>query len=171
MNNNISFFNFYWEDLTNPPFEKILNATQVVDFIIRHKKGKVLIHCHAGMGRTALLVGTYLLYAGIAQDDKDAIKITKAQREKCFGKSYNVNYMKSFYEYLMSLRHIFPQHHQIHHHHHAASKKLKHEELTFRQIMKNQNLLLHGEERRFIKFVPKVLHKTLEKIKELEEKD
>jgi hypothetical protein len=37
--------------------------------------------------------------------------------------------------------------------------------------MKNQNLLLHGEERRFIKFVPKVLHKTLEKIKELEEKD
>jgi hypothetical protein len=49
------------------------------------------------MGSTALLVGTYLLYSGIAKDDKDAIAITRKSRDKCFGKSYNVDFMKKFY--------------------------------------------------------------------------
>jgi hypothetical protein len=60
------------------------------------------------MGRTALLVGAYLLYSGIATDDKDAIKITKASRPKCFEKSYNVKFMKEFNHYLKNLRMIFP---------------------------------------------------------------
>jgi protein-tyrosine phosphatase len=60
------------------------------------------------MGRTALLVGAYLLYSGIAIDDKDAIKITKASRPKCFEKSYNVKFMKEFHHYLKNLRMIFP---------------------------------------------------------------
>jgi protein tyrosine phosphatase domain-containing protein 1 len=80
----------------------------VVDFIIRNNNGKVLVHCHAGMGRTALLVGAYLLYSGIATDDKDAIKIAKASRPKCFEKSYNVKFMKEFNHYLKNLRMIFP---------------------------------------------------------------
>ena len=70
--------------------------------------GKILIHCHAGMGRTALLVGTYLLYSGIAKDDQEAIAITRKSRGKCFGKSYNVTFMKKFYEKLKELRTIFP---------------------------------------------------------------
>jgi protein-tyrosine phosphatase len=60
------------------------------------------------MGRTALLVGTYLLYSGIAKDDKDAIAITRKSRDKCFGKSYNVDFMKKFYQKLQELRMIFP---------------------------------------------------------------
>ena len=107
MNNGISFFNFHWKDLTNPSFEVILGITQVADFMI-NQGGKILIHCHAGMGRTALLVGTYLLYSGIAKDDKEAIAITKKSRSKCFGKGYNVDFMKTFYEKLKELRMIFP---------------------------------------------------------------
>ena len=60
------------------------------------------------MGRTALLVGAYLLYSGMATDDKDAIKITKASRPKCFEKSNNVKFMKEFNNYLRNLRIIFP---------------------------------------------------------------
>jgi protein-tyrosine phosphatase len=60
------------------------------------------------MGRTALLVGAYLLYSGVATDDKDAIKITRASRPKCFEKSYNVKFMKEFNHYLKNLRMIFP---------------------------------------------------------------
>jgi protein tyrosine phosphatase domain-containing protein 1 len=47
MNEGISFFNFYWPDLTNPTFDMLLNTTQVMDFIIK-QGGKVLVHCHAG---------------------------------------------------------------------------------------------------------------------------
>ncbi len=107
MNNGINFFNFHWADLTNPSFEKILSVTQVVDFMI-NQGGKILIHCHAGMGRTALLVGTYLVYSGIAKDDQEAIAITKKSRGKCFGKTYNVTFMKKFNEKLKELRMIFP---------------------------------------------------------------
>ena len=72
MNNGISYFNFYWEDLTAPTFTKLLNTVQVMDFVIR-QGGKVLVHCHAGQGRTAILIGAYLIYSGLAKDDKEAI--------------------------------------------------------------------------------------------------
>ena len=59
-----------------------------MDFIIKNG-GKVLVHCHAGQGRTAILIGAYLIYSGIAKDGDDAIRLTKLGRPKCFSKSYN----------------------------------------------------------------------------------
>lgn len=47
-----------------------------MDFIIKGG-GKVLVHCHAGQGRTALVIGAYLIYSGIAADHKEAIKLTR----------------------------------------------------------------------------------------------
>lgn len=76
MQNGISFFNFFWKDLTNPSFERCLNCAQVMDFII--KKGeKVLVHCHAGQGRTALVIGACLIVSGFAKDDVEAIAQTR----------------------------------------------------------------------------------------------
>lgn len=122
------------------------------------------------MGRTAVLVGAYLIYSGVAQDDKEAIKITKANRPKCFEKSYNVKFMKEFYHYLKNLRMIFPASIL---HHSSPPKDSKppqiENHISLKQIMKKQNLLLHGEERRFIKFIPKVLHYVIIRLKELEE--
>ena len=43
-----------------------------MDFIIK-SGGKVLVHCHAGQGRTALLIGAYLIISGTAKDDKECI--------------------------------------------------------------------------------------------------
>lgn len=97
MNNGISFFNCFWKDLTNPSFEQMLNIVQVMDFTIR-QGGKVLVHCHAGQGRTASLIGAYLLYAGVAKNDEEAISITRAGRPKCFSKSNNRRFLKQFYE-------------------------------------------------------------------------
>lgn len=63
-----------------------------MDFIIKGG-GRVLVHCHAGQGRTALVIGTYLLYSGIAKDTDDAVKQTKKNRPKCFSKAYNVTFL------------------------------------------------------------------------------
>lgn len=35
---------------------------QIIDFNVKNK-GKVLVHCHAGQGRTGLVIGCYLIYA------------------------------------------------------------------------------------------------------------
>jgi len=108
MNNGISYFNCYWKDLTNPSFDQMLNITQVMDFIIKHGEGKVLIHCHAGRGRTALLIGAYLIFSGLARDDVEAIEQTKRGRPKCFSSGYNKKFMKLFFDDLSKLRNIFP---------------------------------------------------------------
>jgi protein tyrosine phosphatase domain-containing protein 1 len=59
-----------------------------MDFVIKNG-GKALVHCHAGQGRTALVIGAYLIYSGRAADDKEAIAQTRKNRVKCFKKSYN----------------------------------------------------------------------------------
>jgi len=64
-----------------------------MDFIIK-SGGKVLVHCHAGQGRTALVIGAYLIVAGIAKDHNDAIKLTRLNRPKCFSKGYNQRCIK-----------------------------------------------------------------------------
>lgn len=52
MNAGISYFNFYWEDLTKPSFVKCLKIVQVMHHLIvqggEKRKNKVLVHCHAG---------------------------------------------------------------------------------------------------------------------------
>ena len=78
-----------------------------MDFIIKNG-GKVLVHCHAGQGRTALVIGAYFIYAGIATDDKEAIRLTRLNRNKCFSKAYNQKFIKDFYEKLSDIRCIFP---------------------------------------------------------------
>lgn len=42
------------------------------------KLGKrVFVHCHAGTGRTALVICSYLLYSGMASSAQEAIRLTK----------------------------------------------------------------------------------------------
>ena len=107
MKNGISYFNFYWKDLTNPSNEKCLNTTQLMDYVIK-SGGKILVHCHAGQGRTALVIGAYLIYSGLAKDDKEAIMLTKKGRSKCFSKSYNKIFVKDFYKYIVDLKTLYP---------------------------------------------------------------
>ena len=153
MGHGVSYFNFFWKDLTNPSFEKLLNIVQVMDFIIK-QGGKVLVHCHAGQGRTAVVIGAYLIYAGLASNDKEAVAITKKGRMKCFSKGYNQECVRKFHEDLIKLRMIFPYHHQHQHNPKAAP----HGNITLHNVMQKQSMLLHGEERRFIRFMPKVIH-------------
>ncbi|CDW87041.1 protein tyrosine phosphatase domain-containing protein 1 [Stylonychia lemnae] len=151
MNSGIAFFNFFWKDLTNPTFERLLNSAQVMDYIIKGG-GKCLVHCHAGQGRTALIIGAYLIISGTASDDKEAIKQTKKNRPKCFSKSYNIKYMKTFYDKFVDLKVLFPSQQQ---------------KQSLKEILVKQGLLFHGDERKYTKFIPKVVNQALQSIKDI----
>lgn len=107
MNNNISFFNFFWEDLTNPSYEWCLNIVQVMQYIFDNQ-GKILVHCHAGQGRTAIIIGAFLLFSGQAKNAIDAIHLTRKNRLKCFSKKYNQSFLKGWEIWLANLKSIFP---------------------------------------------------------------
>ena len=54
------------------------------------KSNRVLVHCHAGQGRTAIVIGAYLIYANLASDTQDAVKKCQEGRAKLFtGYAYN----------------------------------------------------------------------------------
>ena len=72
------------------------------------RKNKLLVHCHAGQGRTAIIVGAYLLWANLATTADDAIRKCQAGRPKMFHKAKNQDYLRSFELYLREKRCLYP---------------------------------------------------------------
>ena len=48
---------------------------------------KIFVHCHAGMGRTGLIIASYLYYCGMAPSGEDAVYKAKSQRKGMLGKA------------------------------------------------------------------------------------
>ena len=71
------------------------------------RKNKILVHCHAGQGRTAIIIGAYLLFSQLAEDADDCIKKARAGRPKLFNKKYNRAYMYEFEKYLKTVRCLY----------------------------------------------------------------
>jgi len=60
--NNISFFNESWEDMTATTFEHMMRIMNIFYMSIVKNKGKISVHCHAGRGRTLLVICSWLIY-------------------------------------------------------------------------------------------------------------
>ena len=73
----INFYNFGWEDHQTTNFNIILKILKSLDFCLQGG-AKVAVHCHAGRGRTALVICCYLVYTGMSSDD--AIQLFKKKR-------------------------------------------------------------------------------------------
>lgn len=54
--------------MTTPPLETLLNIVQVMQNTIS-SGGKIALHCHAGLGRTGLVIACYLVYSGMPPQD------------------------------------------------------------------------------------------------------
>ena len=66
------------------------------------------MHCHAGQGRTAIIIGAYLLYANLTETADEAIRTCIAHRNKLFSNAYNKAYLQQFAQFLKQLRIVYP---------------------------------------------------------------
>jgi hypothetical protein len=103
----IYFYNFGWQDHCTTENSNILKICKTIDFAMLDGK-KAAFHCHAGRGRTGLIIAAYLIYKNNLTS-KDAIVQFQSRR---FGKSLTnsdqVETLKKFEKYLNSMKVIFP---------------------------------------------------------------
>jgi protein tyrosine phosphatase len=74
--------------------------------MIKIKKKKVLVHCHAGNGRTGIVVACYLIYT-YNYDAENAVKVLRSFRKKCIEKNAQMKYCIKFKQFIVQLRRIF----------------------------------------------------------------
>lgn len=119
------------------------------------KKGEsVLVHCHAGQGRTALVIAAYLMYTNVTNGVQDTIDYIRSKRQKCLKHDYNRKYLFEVEHAFKQLRQVFPI-------------KGVHFRYNIEDIIKHQLQLFHGEERIRYKYIPKVFDSCLVKLYQL----
>ena len=97
-----------FQDLKNPyTFNFILDVVKRMAFIIKYKKGRVLVHCHAGNGRTGIVnVCFFMFYFNLSYHD--ALKEVRSLRKKGVEKPEQELYCQKFEQYIKSLKDMFP---------------------------------------------------------------
>ena len=131
MHNRVEYYNMFWKDLSTPSHETTVKIVQLMHKTIieggPERRNKVLVHCHAGQGRTAIIIGAYLLYGGISNTAEEAVALSKKGRPKLFKNPYNAKYLVHFEEYLKEIRQLYP---------------LKAHDMTLKHILKKQRIIL-----------------------------
>ncbi|XP_049751772.1 protein tyrosine phosphatase domain-containing protein 1 isoform X1 [Elephas maximus indicus] len=143
MEAGIYFYNFGWKDYGVASLTTILDMVKVMTFALQ--EGRVAIHCHAGLGRTGVLIACYLVFATRMTADQ-AIIFVRAKRPNSIQTRGQLLCVREFTQFLIPLRNIFsccdPKAHAV----------------TLAQYLTRQRHLLHGYEARLLKHVPKIIH-------------
>ncbi|XP_063796819.1 protein tyrosine phosphatase domain-containing protein 1 isoform X1 [Pseudophryne corroboree] len=143
MEAEIYFYNFGWKDYGVASLTTILDMVKVMSFALQ--EGKVAIHCHAGLGRTGVLIACYLIYATRMTADQ-AILFVRAKRHNAIQTRIQLLCVREFTQFLTPLRNVF-----------SCSDPKAHA-VTLSQYLIRQQHLLHGYEARHLKYVPKIVH-------------
>ncbi|XP_033746120.1 protein tyrosine phosphatase domain-containing protein 1-like [Pecten maximus] len=154
MDNGIYFYNFCWPDYGVGTLSSILDMVKVMQFAV--SEGKVAVHCHAGLGRTGVMIATYLVFTNRISGNT-AIHYVRSQRPSSIQTRGQMEIIQEFEAYLKPFRIVF------------ASKAKDTHEFTLSHFLNRQKHVLHGYEARKLKFVPKVIYVTCERLLELAE--
>eukprot|EP00758_Cryptobia_borreli_P005883 Tbor_TRINITY_DN5010_c4_g1::TRINITY_DN5010_c4_g1_i1::g.14100::m.14100/K18078/PTPDC1; protein tyrosine phosphatase domain-containing protein 1 len=131
MKHNICYYEFPWPDMTAPNNEVILRSVQVMDSHIRRNE-KILVHCHAGLGRTGLLIACYLIYSK-RMSGPHAVQFVRKCRPGAVQTSKQTKFVLDFEEYLNRLFLVF----------HVSVTDAP---VTLNGFIARQRQILHGED-------------------------
>ena len=141
MPHGVSHYSFPWPDMGTPNFDIVLRTVQVMcDHV--SKGERFLVHCHAGLGRTGLMIACWIMYQ-FGYDAHETVERVRRQRPGSIQTSNQLKFVHDFHKYLLALREVFAEGESIDQH------------------LERQNAYLHGQEARALRYVPKLCHSTL----------
>ncbi|XP_061908729.1 protein tyrosine phosphatase domain-containing protein 1 [Entelurus aequoreus] len=142
MRNNIYFYNFGWSDYGVANLTTVLDMVKVMAFALQ--EGKVSVHCHAGLGRTGMLLACFLAYT-TRMTANQAILYVRAKRPGSIQTRGQLSCVRDFVRFLCPLRCVFSC---------AAPRS---EPITLTQYLNRQRHILHGLERKELRHLPKIV--------------
>ncbi|XP_044205805.1 protein tyrosine phosphatase domain-containing protein 1 [Thunnus albacares] len=142
MEAGIYYYNFGWKDYGVASLTTILDMVKVMSFAVQ--EGKMAVHCHAGLGRTGVLLACYLVFTSRMSADQ-AILFVRAKRPNSIQTRGQLLCVREFAQFLVPLRSVF------------SCAEPKASAVTLSQYLTRQRHLLHGYEARQMKNVPKIV--------------
>uniref|UniRef100_H3BAB8 Protein tyrosine phosphatase domain-containing protein 1 n=1 Tax=Latimeria chalumnae TaxID=7897 RepID=H3BAB8_LATCH len=143
MKNKIYFYNFTWKDYGVASLTAVLDMVKVMAFALQ--EGRVAVHCHAGLGRTGVLIACYLVFATRMSADQ-AILYMRAKRPNAIQTKGQLLCVREFAHFIQPLWTVF------------ASCDTSAHTVTLSQYLIRQRYLLHGYEARKLKHTPKIVY-------------
>uniref|UniRef100_A0A9J8D527 Protein tyrosine phosphatase domain-containing protein 1 n=3 Tax=Cyprinus carpio TaxID=7962 RepID=A0A9J8D527_CYPCA len=144
MDSQIYFYNFGMSDFGVSSLEGMLDAVKVLAFAVQ--EGKVAVHCHAGLGRTGVLIACYLVYT-CRISASEAVHYVRIRRPCSIQTRSQISLVFDFARLVGSQLAQYP------------CLNMRHgSSFSLRQYLLRQALLLHGDEARTLKHTPKILH-------------
>lgn len=156
MPNGISYYEYPWPDMTAPEHDVVLRSVQVMDYHIKHL-GKVLVHCHAGLGRTGLLIACYLVYSK-HMSSLDAIQLVRQSRLGAIQTEKQFKFICAFERHIYRLSQAF-------------CVEITDSCIDVELFVRRQGYFLHGPEALLYKCTPRFLHLILCRLIYLTKKD
>ena len=98
-------YNFGWVDMGTPPIERMLNIVQVMA-MHEMRGGRVAVHCHAGYGRTGIVIACYLIFAHHYSAEM-AITTVRQKREGAVQTKEQKRFCYRFEQYIKHLRYQY----------------------------------------------------------------
>lgn len=146
MPHGVSYYEFPWPDMTAPQQDVVLRSVQVMDYHVKNR-GRVLVHCHAGLGRTGLMIACYFVYSQ-HMPSAEAIEKVRKCRPGAIQTTRQAQFISDFEKHLWRLSQAFRV---------EISDAL----IDVNLFMQRQRLVLHGEQSDLYKNVPMFLHVIL----------
>eukprot|EP00117_Sycon_ciliatum_P013492 scpid27621/ scgid14137/ Protein tyrosine phosphatase domain-containing protein 1 len=148
MDAGILCYQYGWKDFGTPNMKTLFNMVYVIDFALQ--TGKIAVHCHAGLGRTGMVIACYLIY-GKCMGINEAIKLVRHRRPGSIQNQDQLDIVYAFGKCINETRTIFTRWDTVSAEGFSAEEHLKHE-----------RFLQHGLERRQKQLVPRILTKLIQ---------